>query len=275
MKTLLKALIIDGQNNHDWRRSTPILRRILNHAGFSVEVATTPSMGASLEKWESFRPAFDRYHVVVSNYSGDDWPTAKADALEEWVAKGGGYVVVHAGGTSHPNRISYNRLVGLAWRSADQGDWISVDADGNVVRIASGQGLATGHGPCFAYPINHHQMDHPILRGLPPIWLHTKDELWHAMRGPAENLTVLASAFSPRTGRREPVMWTVAYGKGRSFVTALGHVWRGGDTSAVDCIGFRDTLARGCQWAATGDVDLPVPENFPAEGSISTGDPDY
>ncbi len=269
-----KTLIIDGQNNHDWQRMTPILRQILTHAGCSVDVATTPPKGAAAG-WDSFRPDFAQYDVVVSNYLGEDWPMAIIDAMEQWVSQGGGHVAVHAGGTSFAKRKSYNKLVGLAWRESNQGDRITLDADAKVVRIASGQGPGSGHGPCFSYPVNHHQPEHPILKGLPPIWMHSKDELWHGLRGPAENFTVLASAFSPRTGAREPLLWTVNYGKGRSFVTALGHLWNDGETSAVDCIGFRDTLARGCQWAASGTVDLPVPGDFPTEGSTSIGEPVY
>jgi hypothetical protein len=39
----LKALIVDGQNNHDWRTTTPILRKYLEDSGlFTVDVATSP-----------------------------------------------------------------------------------------------------------------------------------------------------------------------------------------------------------------------------------------
>lgn len=33
--------------------------------------------------------------------------------------------------------------------------------------------------------------------------------------------------------------------------------------TAVRCIGFQTMLIRGCQWAATGEVTYPVPEEFP------------
>ena len=50
------------------------------------------------------------------------------------------------------------------------------------------------------------------------------------------------------------MLWTVNYGKGRVFVTALGH-----DTDAMKSAGFVATLTRGTEWAATGDVSIPVP----------------
>lgn len=39
----IKVLIIDGQNNHQWATTTPILKRILEQSGlFNVDVTTTP-----------------------------------------------------------------------------------------------------------------------------------------------------------------------------------------------------------------------------------------
>jgi len=242
---------------------TPVLREVLEQTKtFTVDVATVSDPS-------SFKVDFSGYDVVVSNYFGADWPDATIVGLEEFVMRGGGYVVVHAGGTSFSDRASYNRMVGLAWRDENHGDRLTLDADGKVVRISCGSGPGAGHGPCFAFPINHHHPDHPILKGLPEIWMHAKDELWHGLRGPAQEMTILASAFSPLTGAREPMLWTVGFGSGRVFVTVLGHVWEGGEMTAVDCVGFRDTLARGCQWAATGTVDLPLPLNFPTDGEIS------
>ena len=38
----LKVLIIDGQNNHDWKSTTPVMKRILEDSGFfTVDVATS------------------------------------------------------------------------------------------------------------------------------------------------------------------------------------------------------------------------------------------
>ena len=37
-----KVLIIDGQNNHNWRETTPVMKKLLEGSGrFTVEVATT------------------------------------------------------------------------------------------------------------------------------------------------------------------------------------------------------------------------------------------
>ncbi len=46
----IKALILDGQNNHNWKGTTPILKKILEDTGkFSVEVATSPQRAPKLQ----------------------------------------------------------------------------------------------------------------------------------------------------------------------------------------------------------------------------------
>src|SRR6266536_2318825 len=38
-----KALIVDGQNNHAWKETTPVLKKLLEETGlFTVDVTTTP-----------------------------------------------------------------------------------------------------------------------------------------------------------------------------------------------------------------------------------------
>ena len=65
------ALIIDGQNNHNWKGTTPVLREYLEGSGlFSVDVATTGDDPAD------FTPDFSEYDVIVLNYNGADWPKA-------------------------------------------------------------------------------------------------------------------------------------------------------------------------------------------------------
>ena len=44
------------------------------------------------------------------------------------------------------------------------------------------------------------------------------------------------------------------YGEGRVFHNIMGHVWTGGDMSALEDPQFQNVLIRGCEWAATGEV---------------------
>ena len=77
----IRLLLIDGQNNHRWQETSPVLRAIFENSGrFQVEVATSPS---KTEDIATFRPAFSDYDVVVSNYNGQVWPAKRQAALPE------------------------------------------------------------------------------------------------------------------------------------------------------------------------------------------------
>src|ERR1700746_1415335 len=94
----IKVLIIDGQNNHDWKTTTPILKKILESSGkFQVDVATSPPKG---EDMSGFKHNFSAYNVVLSNYSdlggGSQWPDETKAAFEAYVRNGGGFVSYHA-----------------------------------------------------------------------------------------------------------------------------------------------------------------------------------
>ena len=107
----ISVLLIDGQNNHNWKVTTPLIQQILEGCGrFNVDVATAPGRGESLE---SFSPEFSKYQVVVSNYNGQEWSEATKKAFEIFVAGGGGFVSVHAADNSFPRWDAYNRMIGL------------------------------------------------------------------------------------------------------------------------------------------------------------------
>jgi type 1 glutamine amidotransferase len=269
----LSVLIIDGQNNHTWQAMTPPMKAELEKTGrFTVDVATTPPANAPAEDWKKFRPDFSKYAVVLSNYNGELWPDEVQTELAKFVGNGGGLVIIHAANNAFPQWGEWNKMIGLGWRGSDFGDRVKLDDQGRPVRVAKGEGPGAGHGSQHEFVIDVHEPEHPIMKGLPEHWKHANDELYHGQRGPAADMHILASAMSAKgtggTGEREPMIWWIPYGQGRVVTTVMGHVG-GNDTRSIRCIGFITVMNRGCEWAATGKVTLPVPEGFPTAEKTS------
>lgn len=264
----IKVLIVDGQNNHKWDITTPVLKHALESSGaFTVDVSTSPPKGSPPEAWHAFKPDFTAYQAVVSNYNGEPWPQNVRDAFTKYVAAGGGFVSVHAANNSFPDWKEYNDMIGVGgWggRNEKSGPWLYVK-DGKLFRDTSA-GNGGAHGPQHEFIVEIQNSDHPITRGLPKRWLHCKDELYSKLRGPAENVEILSSAKSDLTSVQEPNNMVLKYQQGRVFHTTLGHA----DYSMLDR-GFFTLLQRGTEWAATGDVEQTsaVPADFPTETAVS------
>lgn len=263
----VRVLIFSGRNNHDWRTTTPFLKQLLLASGrFDVRVEEEP-VGVT----DATLAAYD---AVVLDYNGPRWGEITEKAVERFVGSGKGLVVVHGAsyafsglevlgdghkktGIKQPPWPEYSKMIGGYW---------------------SEEAPKTGHGQRHSFPVKFVNRDHPITRGMKETFWAT-DELYHNLRMSA-NVNVLATAFDdPKmggTGKDEPILWTVGYGKGRVFHTTLGH-----DLAAMQEAGFVSTFVRGTEWAATGAVTLPpdtaAPE--PTPGALRllvvTGGHDY
>jgi type 1 glutamine amidotransferase len=261
----IRVVLVDGQNNHQWPLTTPVLKKALEDSGkFTVEIST--STKRNQEKlipadWKSgpFPPDLSKFDVLLSNYNGEPWPKETQQSLDEKLKAGKiALAIVHAANNSFGGWNEYRHMVGMGWYGANTGDRLLLDDKGERVIIPKGKGDGPGHRYSGKFTITLRDAEHPITKGMPHEWMHNNDELYDNMRGPIENVKLLATAYSKGTKAHEPMIWTVSYGKGRVFHTPMGH-----DANAMKCVGFQTTLLRGTEWAATGNVTIPIPSNFP------------
>lgn len=271
----ISALIITGSELHDWVNTTPAVVKCLESTGrFKVTVSDSPARDLTPDYLSQFgvailyyreNPKPSRWDILDQNgmktgkvreiaAQPDRWPEAAEEALVNAVSAGMGCVALHyatsafdEGEASWPE---YENLVGGGWR-------VSKKCFGHSKKL-------------FQFDVVTATKDHPITRDFPSKFRHSKDELYHRALM-LEGNTVLNTAFDDPTlgderctGKQENLTWVRHYGKGRVFTTLLGH----GPQQIRLSPGFQALFCRGCEWAATGEVTLPLPEKMDAEVAI-------
>jgi len=228
----IRVLILTGRNNHNWKKTTPMLKQVLEASGkFRVDT-TVPPQGLTREN-------LNNYDVILSDWNSwgkgskeaeAAWTAATRQAYLDFVRGGKGHVTVHAGGSSfYKDWPEYRKMSLIYWNLG-----------------------VTGHGRQHEFKVRIDKPDHPLTTVL--AGFTTRDELWNKP-GVVQGATVLASAYSDKqhepggTNQWEPSVVAATYGKGRCFATLLGH-----DAKAMENKGFQRLLIRGVQWAATGTV---------------------
>ncbi len=213
----VRVLILSGQNNHDWRQTTPRLKSILTASGrFLVDVTDHPETCDA--------QTFARYDVLLSDWNTFgtptvmNWPDSTRTAFLDFVRNGKGLVVVHAGGSSFYDWPEYQQLT-IAWWKMGQ----------------------TSHGAPHKFTVKFRK--HPLTDGMVPF--ETTDELW-VRPGFDPGATVIA------TGDDQPLVVVTHFGKGRGFTMLLGH-----SAQFMGTPGFQTLLLRGTEWAATARVTFP------------------
>jgi type 1 glutamine amidotransferase len=264
----LKVLIISGWNSyeHDWTGVDEAIRRIFQDSKrFDVRVIEDFDHG-NLATLKDF-------NVVLLNYSSrwvyDDknehrWSPEAEKALFDYVRGGGGLVVYHASFTFGYNWPEYRRLVGGVMEP-----------------------LTSRRSPPGSFPLHIVDHDSPITRGMRDyIWTYNDDMYSNVSFDPRAKIHVLATthdssasyapalagpkyppaAYTPEKlkamkgmDQDQPAIWTVSYGSGRVFAFTIGH-----DEISLGFPGIDALLLRGTEWAATGDVTIPLPADAKA-----------
>ena len=204
-----QILLITGENNHDWRATTPVLRKILEDDGFIVRVTEEPAV---LET-----SALNSYDAILSNYTRNErWSPAQEQALLKFVSGGKGLIIVHAANNAFPGWEEFERMIGLTWRKG------------------------AGHDDYGLFTVEIVDHEHSITKGLEDFEIY--DERYHSLKK-ASDFHILAETYSEDVKEKVPMIFVKTYGKGRVFHTNLGH-----DTKTMSATGFIKTLQRGAHW---------------------------
>lgn len=231
-KPLIKVLLISGNNNHEWQKTTPAIESILTQSGLFVVTITEKPDTLTSQSLQPFRVILNNWNIWPE--SKCPWSAMTKEAIMNFVKKGGGFVFVHAGSSTNYDWPEFQNLAGGAW------------------------GDSTKHGPVAPFKVEFSNTEHPVTKGMAGFW--TTDELWVDTRINGKP-TVLAKAYAPKSNNGsdelEPVILSRQVGKGRSFFLLLGH-----DVNAMKNKGFQALLLRGSEWAANGKVTQKVPDEL-------------
>ena len=180
----IRVMIVGGQNNHDWKKTTPYLKELLDKAGhFETVVCNAPPAKATQAQWDAWQPKFREFHCIVLDYNGEMWPDRVKRDFVDYIRAGGGALLIHAANNSFGGWKEFEQMVGLLWRGKDFGASVYFDDDGKLVREEAGQGRNMGHGAQYDWMMTVRDASHPITQGMPVHWMHKHDELYHGQRG--------------------------------------------------------------------------------------------
>jgi type 1 glutamine amidotransferase len=213
----LRVVLVSGPKDHGpGEHDYPLWqRRWLNLLSLDETVHVMLANG-----WPS--PAQLRLADVLVFYSANSsWTAARAKELDAFLARGGGAVYLHYAVNGQRDVDALAERIGLAWRPGRS---------------------RFRHGPLEVTT----DPKHPITRGLGK--LKFVDESYWELTGDEKRVVVLGTGVEE--GRARPLLWARQHGKGRVFVSILGHYsWTFDDPL------FRLLVLRGICWSAGEPAD--------------------
>jgi putative heme-binding domain-containing protein len=214
----LKVVLAGGPKDHGpGEHDYPLwLRR------WSALLATDGSLAVETsEGWPSPRQ-LDSADVIVMYSNNPGWDAAKGEALDRYLARGGGLVLIHFAVDGHQAVDALAARIGLAWQGGKS---------------------AFRHGPL---DLDFSGSKHPIARGFEKLRL-VDESYWNLVGDPAA-IDVLGTG--KEGGEPRPLFWARSQGNGRVFVSIPGHY-----TWTFDDPLFRLLILRGMAWTAGESVD--------------------
>lgn len=231
-KLPLCVLLISGNNNHEWQKTSPLFKQILEDSGyFKVDITEKPDTLKVVD--------LKNYSDIASNWnafpaSNRQWGEVAEKAIMSFINSGGGFVLFHAASAANYDWPEFQEMLGATW------------------------GKNTHHGKIAPFEVKISDHQHPITKGMADFTI--TDELWVDLEQKSGNqilCTAFATASNKGNDREEPVAICRHQGKGRVFYLVLGH-----DEAAMQNLGWKTLMLRGAQWAATGKVSIPIPEKL-------------
>lgn len=215
-----KVLIVTGIDYpaHKWRETAPLLRDIIEgDKRMEVKIVEVPEVLDSA--------ALDKFDVVVLHFQNWQVPGPGARARENlmrFVKRGGGLVSVHfACGAWYGEWPEFEQLIGRVWYGPDGGPQ---------------------HDRRGPFKVEVVDREHPVTKGLADF--ETDDELYTCLKGSAP-IHLLAQSKSQVDGQYHPMAFVREFGRGRVFLTTLGH-----DVKALAPAPVQALIQRGTAWAA-------------------------
>lgn len=207
--TLVASKQDHGPGEHDYPAWQTNWSKLLPKSQ-GVQVATA-------WKWPS-PEQFKNTDAFLLYYWNHDWTEEQYKQLDAFLESGGGVVILHSASIADKKPEDLAKRIGLAFQPG-RSKYRHGALDLKLTASA----------------------DHPILRGLPRT-MHFVDEIYWPMIGEPKDVDVLATA--DEEGKSWPMIWTLKKGKGRIFVSILGHYsWTYDDPF------FRAITLRGLAWS--------------------------
>ena len=217
---LLKILWVSGPKDHgpdehDYPLQQKRWTRLLSLAD-SVEVTNTSN-------WPS-PEQFNEADVIVFYWNYPDFTEENGKQLDEFLQRGGGLVYIHYAVDATANPQALADRIGLAWK-------------GGASKFRHGR-----------VELDITEEEHPIIEGFEKTTVFPNDETYWQLTDGIKKIEVLATANEEGSAR--PIIWTTTEGKGRVFVSILGHYnWTFDDPL------FRILLLRGIAWTGHQPTD--------------------